>query len=304
MKRIFFVLLTCILIIAGSVSFADSRDYRFEQEIAGRLKQLGIFKGFSDDDFGLSQETSRVEAIVLVIRLMGKEADAIYDEWEHPFTDVPLWAKNYVGYAYNNNITKGISDTEFGTQKIECNTFLTYLLRAIGYSDTKGKDFDWQDPYSLATKIKLLPSTVDRENFVRADTALITYAALNVRTKNTRHYLYDDLISSGAIDQKIFNEAYDRELLDSKEEYLKEHPIEQETKQEPISVTYARPNLVKDNWPKEQLQQYVNLIFNSCKDSVVNVHAYLSNRYLSGGSGFFVNNENIAITNYHVVKDV
>lgn len=55
---------------------------------------------------------------------------------ESPFEDVPDWAKEAVDIAYLRGITKGISSTQFGSDKrVSANEFATLLLRAYGYDE-------------------------------------------------------------------------------------------------------------------------------------------------------------------------
>jgi len=84
-------------------------------DYAEELKRLELFKG-TDNGFELERAPSRVEVVVMLIRLLGKESEALSssppsDSPGHPFTDVPAWADAYVSFAYKNGLTKGISPT-------------------------------------------------------------------------------------------------------------------------------------------------------------------------------------------------
>ena len=46
------------------------------EEIAGELKTLGLFRGVSDTDFDLDRAPTRVEAVVMLVRLLGAETAA------------------------------------------------------------------------------------------------------------------------------------------------------------------------------------------------------------------------------------
>ena len=52
----------------------------------------------------------------MLVRLLGKEDEALAGDWNTPFTDVADWAKPYVGYAYANGLTAGVSQTRFGSE--------------------------------------------------------------------------------------------------------------------------------------------------------------------------------------------
>ena len=82
----------------------------------------------------------------MLIRLLGKDAEANGGSWKHPFTDVPGWANEEVGYAYEKGLTKGSSATEFGTGTASAQMYLTFVLRALGYSDAAGGQFTWDKP--------------------------------------------------------------------------------------------------------------------------------------------------------------
>lgn len=50
---------------------------------------------------------TRSEAVTMLVRLLGRENEALSGKWETPFTDVPAWAEPYVGLAYENGLTTG-----------------------------------------------------------------------------------------------------------------------------------------------------------------------------------------------------
>ncbi len=112
----------------------------------------------------LESGATRAQAITLLCRILGKEEEALAGSWQHPFTDAPDWADAYIGWAWENGVTRGVSDTLFGSDEpIEANTFLTMVLRAMGYQDNRswyGIRFDWDSPYALADRLALLDSVL------------------------------------------------------------------------------------------------------------------------------------------------
>ena len=161
---------------------AYARNVSLEESHARALKQLGLFRGVSDTDFDLERPATRIEAIVMLIRLLGCENDALSSHRWHPFTDVPSWADDYVGYAYAEGLSNGISATEFGTGEASSAMFLTFALRALGYDDSIG-DFTWSNPYDLAGELNLIRWNVDLDNFWRADIATVSLATLEAPMK-------------------------------------------------------------------------------------------------------------------------
>ena len=105
------VMIFCMLPFSVS---AFNRDISFETGLADDLKTLGLFKGVSDTEYDLERAPSRIEALVMLIRLLGKESEATEKKQYCPFADVPEWANNYVGWAWRQGLTAGRSKVEFG----------------------------------------------------------------------------------------------------------------------------------------------------------------------------------------------
>lgn len=123
---------------------------------AEALSVLNVLRG-SGGDLMLGRYAERVEGAAMLVRLLGVEEYALNSNNPHPFTDVPDWANPYVGYLYQNGFAKGIGNNEYGSaQYIDEKSYLTFLLRALGYSDKNGRDFTWDTVYSTALKAGLL----------------------------------------------------------------------------------------------------------------------------------------------------
>ena len=182
----------------------SERNFVRETEAALRLKVLGLFQGVGTNpdgstNFDLARAPSRTEALVMLIRLLGKDAEANGGSWKHPFTDVPGWANEEVGYAYEKGLTKGSSATEFGVGTASAQMYLTFVLRALGYSDAAGGEFTWDKPEELARSVGILPEGVYLEDFLRADVVLISEAALSAKLKDSDITLLEKLTSEGAV---------------------------------------------------------------------------------------------------------
>ncbi len=274
MKNLKFLVLTvCAIMLLSFAAFAsdvEARDFSFENGLATDLKALGLFSGVSDNDFDLERVPTRTEVLVMLIRVLGEEKDALEGEWEHPFTDVPAWADKYVGYAYENGLTKGVSATKFGTDNASATTYLTFMLRALGYSDADG-DFAWDAPHTLAKGLGMLPTAVDTENFLRADIVTVSYAALSVNLKGTTTLLAEKLIEKEAFTADVYGKTYRATKLTDKE------------------------NEGKTALTAEQL-------FEKCSSAVVCLNTYDENGELTWtGSGFFIDESGIGVTTYYVI---
>lgn len=177
------------------------------------LKTLGIFNGVGNNpdgtvNFDLNRAPTREEAVVLLIRLLGKDAEAKgYPAEKCPFTDVSDWAKSYLAYAYDNGITNGIGGGLFGVGEATVEQFQTFVLRAMGYSDKDGLDFTWDHPEKLAEKLGIVLSENDKANFTRGVCVRIMEIALRNAMK-TGERLADKLIEQGVFTKDAFEAAF------------------------------------------------------------------------------------------------
>lgn len=191
------------MLIPASAAAATSADTK-----AAALKQLGLFQGVSatEDNFDLDRAPTRTEALVMLIRALGKDAEALNVGGTHPFTDVPAWADKYIGYAYEKGFTKGSSATTLGTGAANSDMYLTFMLRALGYSDMAG-DFTWDAPDALARAVGIFPDDVDTENFLRADVVLVSWAALEADLKGGSQRMAKKLMAEGIFTADDYGKA-------------------------------------------------------------------------------------------------
>jgi len=252
-------LLLCACVFAATLctsAFATDvspRDLTQEETLAGVLKTLGLFKGVSETDYALERVPTRTEALVMLVRLLDKEADALSGNWSHPFTDVAAWADPYVGYAYQNGLTNGVSANQFGTGDANAAMYLTFVLRALGYSDKNGEDFTWDKPFDFAVKCGIVPQNTDLDNFLRADVALVSYAALNAGLKDSDKTLADKLWSGDELD--TYHKHYDAKAVTLKQDpitIVAQHLKENGKYDKKLECYY----LEKENWGTAYLEYY------------------------------------------------
>lgn len=189
----------------GGSSQGDSRT----EQIAENLKSLGLFVG-SDKGFELDRAPTRVEEVVMLIRLLGKEQTALSGNWTHPFTDVPAWADKYIGYAYENSLAGGIGGGKFGTDTpATAQMFATFVLRAMGYTDDTrgGTDFTYARAVDFAMDRGLIAGNGDIENFNRGACVRIMEAAPRQR-KNNGDLLWKELANEGVFSEIAYRNAF------------------------------------------------------------------------------------------------
>lgn len=205
MKKLISAVILVTMIFSCAISFAKE-DIQITEKKAEVLSCLNILKG-DEHGFRLNDTSTRLEAIIIFIRLAGNEKNAIEGNLQHPFVDVPDWAGPYVGYAYAMGITKGVDQKNFGTdQNLTANQFLTFVLRTLGYDDKKG-DFDVDNAVSFAYEKDIISSDIDEDNFNRSDIAIILYDILGAKIKDTNMTFDKKLIALGVFTQEEEIEA-------------------------------------------------------------------------------------------------
>ena len=165
---------------------------------ADSLHEMGLFQG-TQNGYDLDRTPTRAEAAVMLVRLLGKEAEAKTLTYTAPFTDLKGWEKPYVQYLYSNGLANGTNRTTFHpTGKCTAQMYATFLLRALGYSDTA--DFSYANAIETAREQGIYDTgIINVQNFLRDDAAAASYTVLSVSPKNSEGTLLDQLVSENAI---------------------------------------------------------------------------------------------------------
>ena len=194
-------LLTCA---AGAAQVGTiNNNYPGDTEAqAQMLYDLGLFKG-TDKGFALEKSMTRAEASVMLTRLLGAEKTALAGNWKHPFTDVPQWADKYVGWLYQNGLTKGVSAALYGSQRnVTCGQYCIFLTRAHLDADSyQGTAFVDNDEVRQT----------DEEGFIRGDAVSLSARLLSTNyTKNgdeSDRSVAEKLIDDGVFTAEQFKNA-------------------------------------------------------------------------------------------------
>lgn len=206
MKKLFSIAavlcLTLALLVTASAETTNAN-------AANGLYALGLIQGYSEggSDFGLDDNLTRAQAVVLLERYLGVFETAKTENAKAPFDDVPEWAAPYVGYATANGLVSGKKDA-LGRVYFDPDAaisepeFLTLLLRAMDYADKNdgSGDFIWSDPFTLAGKLGLVANTAARADFKRGDAFLICWNALGAKSKTGK------VIADRLTGQNVFKE--------------------------------------------------------------------------------------------------
>lgn len=180
---------------------------------AAALAQMNLFRG-TDKGYELSRAPSRLESLIMLIRLLGEEEQALAYSGTHNFTDITGWAdaNKYIAYAVSRGYASGVSATEFAPNSpANASTFYTFVLRALGYDDKAG-DFEWNN--TDRTKIVQIGILTQAEmekiqsgTFMRGHTSFVMYRALTAEIKGSATTLVQKLIASGAVSTAQFDAA-------------------------------------------------------------------------------------------------
>lgn len=192
------------------------------------LKTMGVMTGDEHGDLTLDSGATRVQGLIMLLRLTGQIDAASKYTGSMPFKDVSEHYKPYVAYAYANQITAGMSDTEFGTDlPMNYKMYLSFLMRSLGYTDSgNNKDFTYDGAMDKAVSIGLVKeeerAAVEQADvFDRGTLAYYSFQALFLPMKGqSTTSLIESLTAQGkfsvqsVIQNDLFAAYYNKVLSD------------------------------------------------------------------------------------------
>ena len=183
-------------------SYSDRPDYN---AMAAALKALHLFKGtFTGYGEGFDLETAptRLQALIMFIRVLGEEEQALAWSGSTPFKDIEKGslAEHYVGYAYEKGYTNGYTATSFKSAgAVNAYQYREFVLRAMGYSSAANKDLS--DTLTRAVNDGVLTggdaAMLQSAAFLRAQLVYISYYALEADLPGGGETLADRLMDLG-----------------------------------------------------------------------------------------------------------
>lgn len=202
---------TAVVRINGAYRLTLSRETDYNL-LADALYDMSLFYG-TDTPYGsgydLEKEPNRVQGLIMFLRLLGEEDAALsFTDDSIVFTDVPKWARPYVGYAYSKGYTKGQEvnangEITFGSSNtLRAIDFVTFILRAMEYEE--GVDFAWKTVLTDALELGLLTEgealQLEEKPFLRAQVVYLSYFALSAQTASG-NTLLERVASGGKISE-------------------------------------------------------------------------------------------------------
>lgn len=199
MKKLVSICFVCMWITfaagAANVGTIDNGYPGDTEAQAQMLYDLGLFRG-TEKGFELDKPMTRAEAAAMLTRLLGAEQEVQTGEWAHPFSDVPQWADNYIGWLYEKGLTKGISATRYGAeQNVTCGQYCTFLARASTDSD----DYAFLLRYGENEEERC-----DMAGFVRGDAVSLSVRLLQEGTYRKNGNTEGKTVAQVLVDKGVF----------------------------------------------------------------------------------------------------
>lgn len=185
-QRLLSIVLAAALFLSIAVP-AFAAEQPGEIERAGAyLRERGIYQGDSSGDLMLDKGLTRAEMAAVLTRLHGEgEVDPEHYAWACYFSDVPAWAKPYVGYCVASLLVSGYDASRYGpndpvTPAMAC----TVVLRCCGYEDGEGSEWTYDTACDYAAGLGLISSSTAQASLItRGEMAVLIYRIVQKQEK-------------------------------------------------------------------------------------------------------------------------
>lgn len=183
-------------------SYSTATDYN---AMAAALKAVRLFRGSLTGyggGFDLEAAPTRLQALIMFIRLLGEEDAALAYTGSTPFADIEAGSEpaKYVGYAYSKGYTNGYTKTAFRPgQKVNAYQYVEFVLRALGHSSTGATDLTGTLDRAVERGVLTAGEKVllAKDPFLRADLVYVSWYALEAQSAGTGQPLRQTLLNRG-----------------------------------------------------------------------------------------------------------
>ena len=205
MKQRIFALFMNAALLAGLAAVPAAASGPDSTAHADKLVSLHLFRGTANG-YNLEAAPTRLQGLIMLVRLLGLEEEALACKDPNPFTDVMGTGDRYAAYAYANGLTKGTGAAAFTPSRaLSAPNYVTFLLRALGYDDSQG-DFTPSRALTKAAGISLMTqsaaSALSGAAMDRGDLVDLSYAALTCKMKDGSQTLAEKLRDDGVFTAK------------------------------------------------------------------------------------------------------
>lgn len=188
MKRIFQRLFprgVAILLCLSLACPALAAEVLLTPETAGAiLREQGIYQGDGSGNLMLDKGLTRAELAAILTRIHSEgTVDPNLYTWACYFTDVPEWAKPYVGYCTANLLVQGYGNQKYGSgDPVTPAAACTVVLRLYGYADGEGSAWAYDTACTYAVGLGLIgEAAVQGATINRGDMAVLVCNAAQKR---------------------------------------------------------------------------------------------------------------------------
>ena len=206
---------TAVLDYCGGYHFtyADSTpDYN---AMASALKELNLFRGSTigyGEGYELESAPTRIQALVMLIRLLGEEDAALTRVGVSPYDDVPAgsWFAPYVTYAVEKGYTNGVGGNRFAPNlTASAQMYVEFVLRALGYSSTAQTNVKTAPERALSAGVITSgeQTALETREFLRADVVYLSWYALDVPLAQGSEALHSKLEGMGVFTAAAYKSA-------------------------------------------------------------------------------------------------
>ena len=180
MKRIRVISLAVIAALSLTVTSFAADSSPQQQSAAAYLREAGIMLGNESGDMMLEQGLTRAQMAAMLTRVVADpeqfERDSTFYRSLCSFTDVPEWAKGYVGYCAANDLVAGYGNGRYGSNDpVTSAAACTVMLRCLN-------DFDAEWDYQSACRTAVQLGLAAEETVADAEITRGNMAGLICRT--------------------------------------------------------------------------------------------------------------------------
>ena len=204
---------TAVLDHVGNYHVTPSDDAPDCFAMASALRALTLFRGTLSgygEGFDLEDRSTRAQALVMLLRLLGEEDDALESTAPQPFRDVPEWVDRYVAYAYEKGYTNGVSETQFAPDiDASASMYVEFVMRALGYSDTTQTDISTSIARARSANVLTAgeEAALQGERFLRSDLVYLSWYALETPVVGSSQALHSKLEAAGVFAADAYRSA-------------------------------------------------------------------------------------------------
>lgn len=181
MKRVITFLLSAALAVTLTCpSLAAAQSSELDAAVA-YLRQTGVMVGDQNGEMHLDRGLNRAEMAVILARMTVNQehlmADKAFYAGQCTFTDVPEWARVYVGYCATNYIVTGYGGNLYGSyDPVTPAAACTVMLRCLGCPET---DWSYRTAAQKAVQMELAPAeALTGSEISRGNMAILVYRTM------------------------------------------------------------------------------------------------------------------------------